>query len=76
MGKKKTCPKCSQEFEDSKKERLERGAVERMLSMIKVAGLDEVKQETKECCYACWKIAFRSMMKPYAQQLGQSAEGW
>jgi len=63
-------------FEDSKSQRIERGTVERMLGMISVAGLDEAKKEAKEWCYNCWKNRFRSLLKPFAQQLGKDTEGW
>lgn len=76
MGKDKICSKCSQEFQDSKKEKAERFAVMRMLGLIKLAGLDEIKKETECYCYKCWKTRMRSVMKPFAESLGAAAGDW
>jgi hypothetical protein len=76
MGKQKTCSKCSQEIHDSNKEKTERFTVMKMLSMIKLAGLDEIKKETESYCYKCWKTRLRSVMKPFAQALGTAAGDW
>ena len=75
MGK-KMCPKCNQEFEDSKQQKIERGICIRSLKMIHVAGIDEKHEETKDYCYNCWKIELRSLMKPFAEQLGKDASKW
>ena len=76
MGKKKICPKCEEEIKDSKKQRIERSAVMRMLKMIKVAGIKAQDEGTKDLCYQCWKKEMRSMIKPYAQALGKAVEDW
>ena len=76
MGKQKKCPKCEKWKKDSRKQRIERSTVMRMLKMIKVAGIKEKDEETKKLCYDCWKKELRSMMKPFAEQLGKSAEDW
>ena len=76
MGKKKICPNCNKEGKDSKKQRIERSIVMRMLKGIKVAGIKEKDEDTKDLCFECWKKEMRSMMKPYAEQLGKSAENW
>lgn len=76
MGKKQKCPQCKREFKDSKKQKMERWGVMRMLKGIKVAGIKEKDEETKKLCYDCWKKELRSMMKPYAEQLGVAAKDW
>lgn len=75
MGK-KTCPKCNLEFEDTTGQKFERGAVIRMLKGIHVMGIDEKHEETKDYCYNCWKTGLRSLMKPFAEQLGKDASNW
>lgn len=69
MGK-KTCPKCQKEFEDSKGQKAQRTMVVRMLKMIHVAGVDAKHEETKNDCFCCWEKDFKTMLKPYADQLG------
>ena len=76
MGKKKICPNCKKEGKDSKKERMERFGVMRMLKMIKAAGIKETDEDTKDLCYDCWKKELRSFMKPYAEQLGKTVKDW
>lgn len=76
MGKKKYCPNCGNEKKDSKKQKVERGTVMRLLKLIKVAGINEKDKETKPLCYDCWKKELRSTMKPFAEQLGKDAEDW
>lgn len=76
MGKKKICPNCKKEGKDSKKQRFERSMIIRLLKGIRAAGIQEKAEETKEFCYDCWKKELRSYMKPYAEQLGKSAENW
>ena len=76
MGKKKICPKCNQVIKDSRKQRIERSAVMKMLKMIKVAGIKEKDEETKDFCFDCWKKELRSMIKPYAEALGKAVEDW
>ena len=75
MGK-KICPNCNKEFKDSRKQKIERGSIMRALKMIKVVGISEKNEETKEFCYDCWKKELRSTMKPFAQMLGKAAEDW
>ena len=75
MGK-KICPNCNKEFKDSKTQRMERGSIMRMLKMIKIIGISEKDKETKGLCYSCWKKELRSVMKPFAQMLGKTAEDW
>lgn len=74
--KKKMCPKCKQEIKDSKKQKIERSTVIRLLKLIKVAGIKAQDEATKDLCYDCWKKEMRSMMKPYAQALGKAVEDW
>ena len=76
MGKKKICPNCGEEIKDSRTQKFERSAVIRMLKLIKVVGIKEKHEETKDLCYNCWKKELRSMMKPYAEQLGKAVEDW
>lgn len=76
MGKKKSCPKCGKEFQDSRKEKAERFSIETLLKGIKLAEIDELKKETEDSCYCCWKARFRTVMKPYAQALGKTADDW
>jgi len=76
MGKNKICVECGSEIKDSKKQKLERGSVIRMLKMIKIASIEETDEETKKMCYDCWKKQLRSVMKPFAQSLGKNAEDW
>lgn len=75
MGK-KICQNCGNEKKDSKKQRIERSTIMKLLKMIKVIGISEKDEETKRFCYDCWKKEMRSMMKPFAQMLGKSAEDW
>jgi len=72
----KKCGKCGLFYKDSKTQSLERGSVERMLKMINLAGVDEAKAEAKDYCYQCWKLRFRSLVKPFAQQLGKETKEW
>jgi len=76
MGKKKPCPNCKFEFKDSTKQKFERRSVMRLLRMINVAGVKEKDEETKDFCFDCWKKEMRSMMKPFAEQLGKDASDW
>lgn len=76
MGKRKICPKCGNEKRDSRKQKFERGTVMRMLKMIKVAGIKEKDEETKDFCFGCWKKELRAVVKPFAQELGKTAEDW
>lgn len=76
MGKKRICPECGNEIKDSRSQKAERSMIMKMLKLIKAAGIQEKDEETKDMCYGCWKTALRSMMKPYAQALGKSAEDW
>lgn len=76
MGKKKICPECGAKIRDSRSQKAERKTVIFLLKRIKVAGIEEKDEETKGFCYDCWKTALRSMIKPFAQMLGKSAEDW
>lgn len=76
MGKKRMCPECGEEIKDSMKQKMERSMVIKLLKTVKVVGIQEKDEETKGFCYGCWKTALRSMMKPFAQMLGKSAEDW
>jgi hypothetical protein len=72
----KKCAKCGQFYEDSMSQKLERKSIQQALGLINLAGLDQAKTETQNYCYDCWKGRFRSLIKPFAQQLGKSVEGW
>lgn len=74
--KKKFCPACKIPVNDSKTQKMERSTVIRLLKLIRVAGIKEKHEETKDMCYDCWKKELRSMMKPYAEQLGKAVEDW
>lgn len=76
MGKKKICPKCNREFKDSKMQRLKRRGFIGSLKGIKVAGIQEMNEDTKDFCYECFEKELRSHLKPFAQELGKSAENW
>jgi len=76
LGKKQKCPQCKREFKDSKKQKIKRRAVMMMLKGIKVAGIKEKHEETKKFCHDCWRKELRSMIKPYAEQLGKAVEDW
>lgn len=75
MGK-KICGSCGSEIKDSRRQKAERSMVIKLLKTIKVVGIQEKDEATKGFCYDCWKAELRSMVKPFAQMLGKSAEDW
>lgn len=72
----KICSECGCEIQDSRKDSAELSATIKMLKMIKVAGIKETEESMKDCCVQCKKKAYRTVMKPFAQALGKTAEDW
>ena len=72
----KICSECGEKIQDSRKQKAELSMVIKSLRMIRVAGVKELEESTKDDCAKCKKKAFRSLLKPYAQALGKKAEEW
>lgn len=57
MGKKETCASCKQEYEDTKKQKMQRRIVNTLLGQIKteLPGIEETLEQSKDFCFKCYQ---------------------
>ena len=69
MKKIKICESCNEEFEISKKEKVEIKMSIKMLKMVNLPGSEDMDVQTKGLCGKCQRKVLRSVVVPAAESM-------